>query len=265
MGEDLVRKWKGFSLTEQERKEMILSHNTMDNAVKHGKFCLLAMIITNKPINKEAFKNTMTKVWRNEGWIQYSEVGTNKFLIEFNKDEDRQHVMKGRPWSFDRWLLCLQAFEGHMSINEVHFNREEFWLQVHNMPLASMTLKVGNQVGGNVGRVIKVQTDTRGIGWGKFLRIRVEVDITKVLMRGMFLTIDGRKTWVTFKYERLPIFCLRCGVIKHVGKICPQDSNGSSQNQYGAWLRATAAREDNFNQKRYVLNQNQQDGDEHYI
>ncbi|KAF5475845.1 hypothetical protein F2P56_007609 [Juglans regia] len=216
------------------------------------------MIIAEKPINKEAFRNTMIKVWRSEGWVQFTEVGENRFLIEFNKDEDRQRVIKGRPWSFDRWLLCLHAFEGNMPVNDIQFTREEFWLQVHNMPLGTMTEEVGKQIGKNVGKVLKVHSDDRGIGWGKFMRIRVEMYITKALMRGMFLTFDGRKTWVQFKYERLPTFCLKCGVIRHNGKSCQSSPKASPQNQYGVWLRAPAAKEGDINQKRYGHDSSQQ-------
>ncbi|KAF5451813.1 hypothetical protein F2P56_026881, partial [Juglans regia] len=139
MAEELTRQWKNFKLTEQESTEMVLPSDTMEMAMHQGKFCLLGMIIAEKPINKEAFRNTMIKVWKSEGWVQFTEVGENSFLIEFNKDEDRQCVIKGLPWSFDRWLLCLHAFEGNMPVNDIQFTREEFWLQVHNMPLGTMT------------------------------------------------------------------------------------------------------------------------------
>ncbi|XP_040987682.1 uncharacterized protein LOC121235400 [Juglans microcarpa x Juglans regia] len=157
----------------------------------------------------------MSKVWRCESWIQFSEVGTNKYLIEFNQEKDLQHVIRGKPWSFDRWLLCLQVFEGNRSINEVPFHKKEFWVQAYNIPFASMTHEVGIHIGESIGRVVTVQTDDRGIGWGKFLRIRLEVDILEALQRGVFLTFEGKKTWVSLKYECLTNFCFKYGVIKH--------------------------------------------------
>ncbi|XP_042983141.1 uncharacterized protein LOC122312566 [Carya illinoinensis] len=166
MEEDLAKQWEGLSLTEKEKGVMILPPNSTAKARQHGKFCLLAMLIAERPVNQEAFKTTMSKVWRCESWFYFSEVGTNKYLIEFNQEKDLQHVMSGRPWSFDRWLLCLQVFEGNWSINEVLFNKEEFWVQAYNMPLASMTQEVGFQIGESLGRVITVQADERGIGWG---------------------------------------------------------------------------------------------------
>lgn len=67
-----------------------------------------------------------------------------------------------------------------------------------------------------MGRVLKVHADERGISWGRFLRIRVEVDMTRALLRGTFLTMDVKKSWLYFKYERLPSMCFKCGIIKHI-------------------------------------------------
>ncbi|XP_042952219.1 uncharacterized protein LOC122289299 [Carya illinoinensis] len=209
------------------------------------------MIVAERPVNREAFKTTMSKVWKCKSWIQFSEVGTNKFLIEFNHKQDLQQVISGRPWSFDRWLVCLQPFEGHRSINEVLFHTEVFWVQVFNMPFASMTQEVGTQIAEHLGRVLTVQTDERGIGWGKCMRMRVEVDISKALQRGIFLTFEGKKTWVFFKYERLPNFCFKCGVIKHDQKGCNEASTSKDKLQYGSWMRAPAVNEHEVTRKRY--------------
>ena len=44
--------------------------------------------------------------------------------------------------------------------------------------------------------------------WGPFLHMRVDIDITKPLMRGKMLPIENvDKGWIYIKYERLPIFC----------------------------------------------------------
>lgn len=43
---------------------------------------------------------------------------------------------------------------------------------------------------------------------GDFLRVRVEVDISKPLYRGRKVILDDEeKVWVAFKYEKLPNFC----------------------------------------------------------
>ena len=78
----------------------------------------------------------------------------------------------------------------------------------------------------------------------RFLRVRVDIPLNKPLCRGgNILNLDGEKTWVNFKYERLPSFCYVCGYLGHDGKHCQnQPYNPDSPKQYGEWLRATAAR-----------------------
>lgn len=51
---------------------------------------------------------------------------------------------------------------------------------------------------------------------GEFCRIKVMVKIHKPLRRGTFIIDeDQNKTWVPFKYERLPVFCFDCARMGH--------------------------------------------------
>ncbi|KAG2717367.1 hypothetical protein I3760_03G172100 [Carya illinoinensis] len=102
MEEELTRKWKRLSLTEKEKEGVFLLSPPMTKTQNHGPSYLLVMIVAEKSINKEDFKSTISKVWKCESWIQFYEVGLNKFFIEFNNVQDMQRVVKGRPWSFDR-------------------------------------------------------------------------------------------------------------------------------------------------------------------
>ena len=80
---------------------------------------------------------------------------------------------------------------------------------------------------------------------GKFIRVRVLVDITLPLCRGRVITLEnGEKSWVRFQYERLPNMCYWCGRLNHDDKECELwiQSRGSlttDQQQFGSYLRAT--------------------------
>lgn len=72
--------------------------------------------------------------------------------------------------------------------------------------------------------------------------------MAKPLRRGAFLSgSDGQRTWVSFKYERLPLFCHCCGLlghdIKHCAKFFALRKNSSEVNcQYGDWLESNGVR-----------------------
>ena len=103
-----------------------------------------------------------------------------------------------------------------------------------------MTEEVRKDPGNRLGNYIK--TDKRS--WlseqAKFMRVHADLPIEKPLHRGCHVVNpDGEKYWVTFKYERLPNFCFRCGILRHDEKHCPGfPHNSDSPKQYGDWLHA---------------------------
>ena len=72
--------------------------------------------------------------------------------------------------------------------------------------------------------------------------------ISKPLKRGGFLArSNGERSWVSFKYERLPMFCHFYGILGHDLKHCAahyvaEKNGGNIQYQYGDFLRATSGR-----------------------
>ena len=73
------------------------------------------------------------------------------------------------------------------------------------------------------------------------MRVRVELDITKPLSRGRRVRFgpdsDG---WVSFRYERLPVFCYWCGRLTHDAKEWETNKGTlrTQQQPFGDWLRA---------------------------
>jgi len=78
------------------------------------------------------------------------------------------------------------------------------------------------------------------------MRIKVAIDVTVPLKKewrvrasnGAFVTID-------FKYEKLGVFCHRCGVLGHTDKFCPElfelDSDDGVRN-WGPFLKPVSQR-----------------------
>ncbi|KAI7985086.1 hypothetical protein LOK49_LG14G00016 [Camellia lanceoleosa] len=93
-----------------------------------------------------------------------------------------------------------------------------------------MTKEVGYLIGNKIGSTVDVEYGADGMAIGRYLRIRVTLNVAKPLRRGMKLAVHNREAvWVDFKYERLPNFC---GVLGHSEKECnsllshPKDGTG---------------------------------------
>ncbi|KAK0592137.1 hypothetical protein LWI29_013935 [Acer saccharum] len=119
------------------------------------------------------------------------------------------------------------------------FDRVSFWFQFWNVPLMFMNPSVAKLLAEMVGIVIELPMVTNKC-WREFMRVRVSVDITKPLKRGIRVWIE--EFGVMIQYERLSNFCFGCGVIGHVLRECTtkhQELAGKSQPlKYGAWLQA---------------------------
>ena len=125
-------------------------------------------------------------------------------------------ILDRSPWSFDKRLVLLKCFTSDVSSENVTFQRSPFWIRVFNTPIKSMNVIVGNYIANEIGIPLLVDAPKSGLAWGPFLRIRVDVHITKPLMRGKMIQIEGmEKGWVYFKYERLPIYYYQCGILGH--------------------------------------------------
>lgn len=83
-----------------------------------------------------------------------------------------------------------------------------------------------------------VDVDQDGLGRGPYLHTKIWVDISKPLIYGSLINIEGKITWIPLKYERSPNFCFYCSIIKHPKSGCPKGSSinkiyGNDQTQYG--------------------------------
>uniref|UniRef100_A0A2N9IT87 RNase H type-1 domain-containing protein n=1 Tax=Fagus sylvatica TaxID=28930 RepID=A0A2N9IT87_FAGSY len=130
----------------------------------------------------------------------------------FNRDALKQTL---------RCLLLVTPLDGDVQPSKLEMNLVPFWIQIHDLPFLYMNRDVGEKVGGTLGMVFMVDTDVKGVGWGKSLRVRVQIDVTQPLLCGKKLRLGGKSVWVYFKYERLPLFCYGCGRIWHGGGGCP--------------------------------------------
>lgn len=125
--------------------------------------------------------------------------------MSFSDGEDKRRVLEGHL--FDRHIFALQDFDGQTPPSRMNFNHSPIWIQIHDMLLVCMTKSVGSKIGDSIGKLESVDVANLGTGWRRYLRIRVNIDLMKPLERGRALHLDDKVTWVSFKYEKLPLFC----------------------------------------------------------
>jgi len=86
-------------------------------------------------------------------------------------------------------------------------------------------------VGEKIGKVSKIDRTTAYVEWGRFIRMSVEVDLSKPLLSKFKL--HGR-VW-RIQYEGLRLICFKCGKIGHEEETCPL--NGQANGDIGDYKR----------------------------
>lgn len=132
-------------------------------------------------INKEAFKIILSRIWRTISPVVYKEVQDTIWLFEFAESVDKKRVIEGRPWSFDRYILVLDEFDGSIPPSQIKFTHSLFWIQVHDIPLFCMNKAVGLRIGESMGMLEDVDVAGDGVGWGRCLQLRVAINLQKPL------------------------------------------------------------------------------------
>lgn len=125
------------------------------------------------------------------------------FIVTFATKTNKQRVVNGEPWLFNTYLFALQDMDGTYQLAKTMINTKSFWIQLHNLPFHCKNRHYGNLIGEKIGKVLEIDVDYDDTGWGKYLRIRVEVNLYKPLARGRALEYNGKKLWITLKYKKL--------------------------------------------------------------
>ena len=228
MTEELEVLWKKLSFMEEEDEGIEIDSSSTRTAKEIGKNCALMKVISHKSISLDALRKNMRMLWKPNKGVQISEVEDELFLVEFSDGKDKKKVLDMCPWSYEKQLVLLQEFDGVLSPKEIDLKWAPFWIHIFNLPLKCRTKDIRWAIGSKLGEVLEVNVYESGVQWARCLRMRVRIDVTKRLVRGKKITIEGGEgKWVQFKYERLPNFCCRCGLLSHALKDC-RESRGSN-------------------------------------
>jgi hypothetical protein len=157
---------------------------------------------------------------------------------------DAAKVLDEGPWVYDNFHIVVDRIAPGAVQRAVPLNHIDFWVQVHGLPFGFIQQRVGQGIGQFLGEM--KWYDNRNTVHSFFMRLKVRIDITRPLKKQWQVRANnGAYVTIHFKYEKLGVFCYRCGLLGHTDKVCPDlfelDSDDGVR-EWGVELRPVVRR-----------------------
>ena len=192
--EEMLGRLSSFSITDEEAMVIGISDEIMEKGRKEARFGLMGKILSSKPYSKGSVMSTMDKLWVTNGDLSAQVIDRDTFLFSFEKEQDRAKVLAMEPWSFNKSLLILKAVNGDETLRWDSWSLTCFWIRIYNLPYDGMIREIGERIGNGIGKFIDIVTDKSGRCPGSYMRLRVQIDVSKPLRRGATVQLYGRRS-----------------------------------------------------------------------
>lgn len=255
LAESLARQ---FSLTLKEEAEVDVGDGASYENPSNVTYDLVGRVVAEKSYSAHTLQLNIERLLRPVRGFQFQSLGANKFVLKFNHQLDRTHAMEGCPWLMDRHALLLSLIPDEASPEMMILNFMNIVVRLHHIPMMYRKVDVVSRLCEKMGMVLEV-IPPKGSTYQEYIRVRVQLQISEPFQRGTYMRLKGgARIWVSFTYERMPIYCFLCGLVGHLEKKCQlRFANGfvdpGRNFPYGEWLKAA---EPNSNQSHTQPNLN---------
>ncbi|KAA3470617.1 reverse transcriptase [Gossypium australe] len=178
--------------------------------VPSDKPTLICSVWTKKHFNTESLRAQLKSIWKTKRKFDIQMVGQNLFLIVFDLEEDLESIMEGRPWLFRKFLILFDRLINPIERDLICLTSSPYWIKIGPCPPEFDKKDLLHAIGSTFGGVLRSEIS------GDWCRLRVNLDVQKPLRRGIFVSSDNSvKSWIPFKFEKLPVFYFSCGRLDH--------------------------------------------------
>jgi hypothetical protein len=228
-----------LELRDDELDDVVLGDSVVEEFRKEARWLAIGRVLTSKSFSVDALFEKMKAVWNLAREPGCREAGENLFIFQLHCLGDWKKVVHQGPWTFRGCGVLIEDYDGLTDPENVVFNGMYVWAQIHGIPELYRKTVVVDDLARRIGKTKEVQMAPKLFYEGNYVRIRVMIDISKPLMRFVSLSVvgEGRKR-LAVKYEKIPFFCKRCGLLGHDHEECGDGVWEEKDMQYGIWMLA---------------------------
>ncbi|XP_059669467.1 uncharacterized protein LOC132314648 [Cornus florida] len=232
--------WISANSRKSKSKKIVIADSVASEGLQLCAHSLVGKLYSDKPVKLFGMRKTLSEAWDCDG-LQMYQIKELMFQFLIPLEEDSERILRNYPWSFDGDLLSIQQWVPEFQFYPESFRSVPFWIRITNVPLDLMTEGAPKELASSFLTCEKVEVHDLGFAGGRYIRIRVCVDVSKPFRRGLRIVHEGKRKWTKLRYERLPSLCYFCGRVGHAVRCCPSklDSDPIDDRQFGCWLKAS--------------------------
>lgn len=131
------------------------------------------------------------------------DLGNDFFLIKYSNSDDRDFVLFKGPWMITDHYLTMRPWHPNFDPFEATIDRVAVWVRLPDLAMEYYDNGLPWMIGNYIGRTFKIDRTTAIGTRGHYVRICVEVDLTKSLLSKFKLRRHIRR----ITYEGLHLIC----------------------------------------------------------
>ncbi|KAF4375099.1 hypothetical protein F8388_017245 [Cannabis sativa] len=215
---------------------------------------LVGRFFSKKTVSNGTLRKALSGLWKlHPGW-RFQTVKPRTFIFRLGSSKEVKYVLDNGPWNLCSGFLLVAALPEDGKWESADLSSMDIWVKARGVPLPFLTESCIQQMASRMGKLLQAnKVRKNGVILNDYLRFQVWLNLAVPLLAGVSLPEYGqKKVWSFFKYEKLPIFCFKCGVIGHVETDCSGKKrmvtvqDGRNIPLFGSWLRDGSRLENGF-------------------
>nr|CAD1843451.1 unnamed protein product [Ananas comosus var. bracteatus] len=215
--QDLINDFRGLLATPSSLAIKLDSEDLVQD--ESFNFCLVAKLHADIIPSIKGLVAVLRRAWTFIAPFEIREAKHGIFLLSFKSNDDLLAIWDASPWCYNGTLIILERFRSCTPVERYMFNSAPLWVQFHELPPDMLTPNIASKLASKVGEVIPTASNL--MIRASFARVRILIDLRLPLKKTLTIQMfNGKDLEVRLAYERLPQFCLFCGLIGHDMEHC---------------------------------------------